>query len=193
MKLNLIIVSLIICCIYPSDAATITGRVLSKISGRPTHNSAFITIFGTNKGAAIKQNGFYTISNVEPGKKYLLEVSAWGYPKTRLEIFVQDSVTTCDIEVTTECKINKTLAINDIKQDSIKLYLAGGIVPFANSLEDNEFEHKYEIEYYEFGCTPPTFECIEEYNKVIFAYLDEKYGSIWRQDVRKDVLFLPKE
>ena len=54
----------------------------------------------------------------------------------------------------------------------------------------DKFEKKYNIEYYDFGCTPPNEECVIQYNKTIFANLDKKYGRKWRKEVRKDVIGL---
>ena len=83
----------------------------------------------------------------------------------------------------------KELAKLDIKSDSIYIFLAGGIRPKAFK-NDNDFEDKYKIHFYDFGCITPSRKCLINYNWVVFNFLETKYGKVWRKEIRKDVIGL---
>jgi hypothetical protein len=85
----------------------------------------------------------------------------------------------------------KKLANNDINNGNPFLILQGGIAPVIIST-DLEFEGKYSIYFYEYGCTDPGHKLIEEYNNVIFKYLTDQYGKKWIKEVRDDVVGLDK-
>ncbi|WP_221417950.1 hypothetical protein, partial [Fulvivirga kasyanovii] len=87
--------------------------------------------------------------------------------------------------------INKAaeLAKLDIQNGIPFLLLKGGIAPTVIGT-DPEFEKKYEIYFYEYGCTGPEHEIIIAYNEMIFDFLTMKYGKEWLKEVRKDVIGL---
>lgn len=67
----------------------------------------------------------------------------------------------------------------DLKAESLKIYLLGGIVSVIKN-EDFEFEKKHNVKYYDFGCTPPVqFKLYERYNELVFDHLIKEYGKIW--------------
>ncbi|AKD03681.1 hypothetical protein PKOR_11765 [Pontibacter korlensis] len=70
--------------------------------------------------------------------------------------------------------------------------MVGSIAPVIYK-NQHRFERKYKVQYFDFGCTPPAYECIEECNKTVFNYLDSKYGGKWRREVRPNVMFLEEE
>jgi hypothetical protein len=78
-------------------------------------------------------------------------------------------------------------AQDDVAAGRPKLLLTGGIAPLVYS-NQVKFEKKYKVEYFDFNCTSDLNECILSYNKVIFDFLDKKYGTKWRKEVRKDVI-----
>lgn len=86
-----------------------------------------------------------------------------------------------------DCDVNQFVAKEDIQNNNIRLLIIGGIVPAANTFQDNDFERKYKLKYFDYGDTPPFFDCVKKYNEVIFKFLDTKYGTQWRDSVRKDV------
>ncbi|PIY08484.1 MAG: hypothetical protein COZ18_12040 [Flexibacter sp. CG_4_10_14_3_um_filter_32_15] len=135
--------------------------------------------------------GNYEIHNLELGKMYDVKLLAgFGYDTIIKRVKLEDTVTIVNFEVEIECKYNKQKALEDIKNKEIKLLLVGSIAPLANSKADTKFERKFNIEYYDFGCTPPARECLKEYNETIFEHLEKTYGNKWREKVRKDVVFL---
>lgn len=81
------------------------------------------------------------------------------------------------------------LANDDISNGTPFLLLAGGISPVVIAT-DPEFERKYGIYFYEYGCTGPEHDYITAYNKVIFEHLTELHGKRWIKEVRKDVVGL---
>ena len=86
-----------------------------------------------------------------------------------------------------ECEVSEEIANIEIKNGQPRLLLIGGIAP-AIVLGQESFEKRFNIKYYDFGCTPPDQKCVTDYNKVVFGYLDKVYGTKWRKKVRKDVI-----
>ncbi|RZA00621.1 MAG: carboxypeptidase regulatory-like domain-containing protein [Sphingobacteriaceae bacterium] len=98
------------------------------------------------------------------------------------------SINSFDITVN-GCEVNSEVAQEDIKNNTLKLLLAGGIAPVYYEGQE-KFEKKFNINYYEYGCTPPEMKCLRGYNKETFKHLDKKYGKRWRKEVRPDVIGL---
>ena len=86
-----------------------------------------------------------------------------------------------------DCEVDQFVAEKDIQNNNIRLITIGGVVPIANTYLDNDFERKYKLKYFDYGDTPPFFDCVKKYNEVIFKFLDAKYGIQWRVNVRRDV------
>ena len=78
---------------------------------------------------------------------------------------------------------------NDLKANSIKLFLIGGISP-THVQGQEQHEKRFSFVYYDFGCLPDSEICTKEYSAKAFKYLDSKYGKLWRNFVRQDVLYL---
>lgn len=85
------------------------------------------------------------------------------------------------------CNVNAEIANLEIKQGQPRLLLIGGIVP-AIVVGQEDFEKRFNIKYYDFGCTPPDRKCVTSYNKIVFNHLDQVYGKKWRKKVRRDVI-----
>jgi hypothetical protein len=83
----------------------------------------------------------------------------------------------------------KEIAIQDISNNKIKLLLAGGIGPVIY-FDDVNFEKRYQVSYFDYGCNPPKSDVIIAYNCVIFDYLKKKYGVKWTLEVRDDIIGL---
>jgi hypothetical protein len=75
----------------------------------------------------------------------------------------------------------------DVNNNNVRLYILGGFVP-AVTEADRKFEEKYKVHFHDFGCTPPPLDYYKEYNVLAFAYLQEKYGSAWQQEIRTNIL-----
>ncbi|WP_343524922.1 hypothetical protein [Pedobacter sp.] len=74
----------------------------------------------------------------------------------------------------------------DIRKGQLKFLIHGGIASIHVKGQEI-FERKYGLEYYDFGCIAPSDINIADYNKVIAAFMDRKYGKGWRKEVRKDI------
>jgi hypothetical protein len=75
----------------------------------------------------------------------------------------------------------------DFKNKNIYLFLQGGIAPVEYTT-DKDFENKYGIYFFDFGCVPPSEKCVIEYNSQVFDYLTKKYGKKWKREIRNDVI-----
>lgn len=89
-----------------------------------------------------------------------------------------------------DCTFNRERALKDIQNKKPSLLLQGGIISVVKA-SDKDFEEKYKISFWDFGCVmSDNIECIIAYNKTIFEYLDKTFGKKWRQEIRKDVIGL---
>ena len=71
----------------------------------------------------------------------------------------------------------------DLKNNSITIYLQGGIVSVIKN-EDLVFQDKYGINYHDSGCVVVgDFEYYKMYNHHVFAYLSEKFGEGWKKEL----------
>ena len=86
-------------------------------------------------------------------------------------------------------KYNRDKALKEIKNNSPKIVIVGGIVS-AIRPGDEKFAIKYKVQFIDTGCVTEDNNCIAAYNKATFEYLDKKYGKKWRKYARKDLLGL---
>lgn len=77
----------------------------------------------------------------------------------------------------------KTNFENDLKSNSITIYLQGGIVSVIKK-EDLAFQEKYGIRYHDSGCVATRdFDYYKLYNHHVFAYLSGKFGEDWKKEL----------
>jgi len=170
----------------------LSGFVISAINNQPISN-CYVSIKGSSRGEITDSVGKFGFMNLELNRDYIFSISAIGYDVFDTSIVLTENINPeLIIKLNTNCTFNANSAKEDIRNGDPKLLIVGSIAPIANSEMDNNFEMKYGIKYYDFGCTPPADACIEEYNKTIFQYLTNKFGSEWKISVRIDVCFLEK-
>ena len=87
----------------------------------------------------------------------------------------------------TDEKEAEKMAELDIKNGNPFLLLMGGIAPVIIAT-DPDFEKKYGIYFYEFGCTRPESEIIIAYNRTVFEHLNSTKGKKWLKEIRDDVI-----
>ncbi|GGZ64868.1 FEKKY domain-containing protein [Mesonia mobilis] len=87
----------------------------------------------------------------------------------------------------TDEKEAEKMAELDIKNGNPFLLLMGGIAPTIIAT-DPQFEKKYGIYFYEFGCSGPENDIIIAYNKIVFEHLNSTKGKTWIKEVRDDVI-----
>ena len=131
--------------------------------------------------------GHFRIEYLEPNKKYIIEISAFGYGKQKFDVETKSGINNVTFELKADCEYNAERAESDWKNGMANLLLVGSIAPIANSPFDKRFEKKFGIKYFDFGSEPPIDECLKEYNQRIFELMDKKYGMKWRKKVRSDV------
>lgn len=104
-------------------------------------------------------------------------------------IIYSDMLTNSKLLFLENCENAKTIAINDINDNKVKVLIVGGIAPIEYTT-DKSFEDKYQIEFYDYGDLSAKYDCMKYYNFEIFDYLTDKYGKKWRKEIRKDVFVL---
>ncbi len=130
--------------------------------------------------------GFFKIA-VSKKNKHSLRIIGWGYKIESIIDSDKQSTHNLVLYGNVDCKVDQFVAEKDIQNNNIRLITIGGVVPIANTYLDNDFERKYKLKYFDYGDTPPFFDCVKKYNEVIFKFLDAKYGIQWRVNVRRDV------
>ena len=154
-----------------------------------TPKSATIELTPNLEIVDIDSLGNYKFENLKSGI-YKIRVINFNLKPQEFIIELKDkSITDFHLIITADCEVNKEIAEIDIENKKPRLLLIGSIAPI---IYNNQciFEKKYNIEYYDFGCLPPSEECVIQYNKTVFNYLDKKFGRKWRKEVRKDVIGL---
>lgn len=72
----------------------------------------------------------------------------------------------------------------NLNQNQKIIYVLGGIASIYTK-EDIEFEKKYNIKYYDFGCIAPTnFEEYVAKNKKVFDWLSKEFGENWQKYIK---------
>ncbi|WP_299991871.1 carboxypeptidase-like regulatory domain-containing protein [uncultured Pontibacter sp.] len=171
--------------------AFIEGRIVSGVNNKPLANVP-VYLKHSTIGTITDSLGYFKIKDVPQGNYHLI-AREFGYAETEKAISVRsEPIKDLDITLAADCRYDRTAAKGDIASGKPKLLLVGSIAPVVYK-NQHVFERKYKVEYFDFGCTPPAYECIKEYNKAIFSYLDKKYGDKWRKEVRPDVMFLKVE
>lgn len=150
--------------------------------------NAMVMIKSANKYAMTDSLGSFRFDSLAVGA-YRMLVQGFGYNKIDTLITITDSNKSLDLLLFADCEINKVTAQSDIKENKPRLLIIGGIVPTIYP-DQHLFESKYGVKYDDYGDTPPPQECVEQYNREIFEYLDKKFGKSWRKEVRKDVVGL---
>mgnify|MGYP000486181877 CR=1 FL=1 len=186
--LNLI---LILVCGISFGQTEITGKVISGISGKIPISDIYVQELITKQPLIMADSlGNFRIEYLEPNKKYIVEISVFGYGKQKFDVQTKSGINNVTFELKADCKYNAERAESDWRNGKANLLLVGSIAPTANTSSDNRFEKKFGIKYFDFGCEPPIDECLKEYNERIFELMDKKYGMKWREKVRSDVEYL---
>ncbi|MCD6010872.1 MAG: hypothetical protein K0Q79_734 [Flavipsychrobacter sp.] len=103
-----------------------------------------------------------------------------------------NSIRNIELKLETVCTVfTEDTANNDIAKGHIRLIMEPGSVMFKYSKKQKRIQKKYKLEYYWSGCYRFThYSCLKSYNRVIFSYLDNKYGAKWRTKVIDKVVGL---
>ena len=168
--------------------ANFTGTVISSIDSMQLPYAQVIlrSAVSSRYYAAITDSlGAFRIDTIVPGR-YSIRVHLIGYPPdtSQFEFEPGASVDTVVI-LRAHCKYDSALAMSDIRRGRPRILVHGGIAPLAYGPRDRALERKYRFSYKDFGDQIENpFECDEQYNRVVFRFLDSKYGTAWRDSVR---------
>ena len=169
----------------------IRGTILSELTGKKPDAEIYIQELHTRHPGTIADSlGKFRLKNLEPNQKYVLKISAFGFPTQEFEVTTNNGITNELFVLKADCEFDAEKAESDWKNGTPKLLLFGSIAPIANTKADKRFERKYNIQYYDFGDSPPAMDCLKLYNERMFELLDDKYGQQWRKKVRSDVEYL---
>lgn len=150
---------------------------------------ASVVLLPNNRITEIDSIGNYKFENLKNGIYKIMVIDYNPEPK-QFEFEINSaSVPDFNLIVNANCEVDKEIAKRDIQNDKPRLLLISGIAPWI-SQEDGKFAKKYGIQFQDFGDTPPAEECVKQYNKTIFEFLDNKFGRNWRKEVRDDVIGL---
>jgi len=167
----------------------LNGKIISAKTKQKPSEEIVITVKETKEIAFTDSLGNFTLSKLDKNRRYSLELKSFLYGKVSIEFETQsDNQIQKTFEVVANCDFDSETAKREWKNKSAKLYLIGSIAPIANSKNDKKFEKKYNLKYFDFGCTPAPFECIIEYNKEIMKLMELEYGEEWKKEIRKDVV-----
>ena len=149
---------------------------------------------GEEQNQVTSADGRFCFDNIQPSS-YELSISI--FKNYTIQSAIEAGHTDVDgLEFVSRAKsdwANKQIAEIDIKNSDPRLLLLGGSAPTIYT-NQKKFERKYKVRYYDYGCIVSVpKEKMEEYNHVVFQYLDAKYGNKWRESVRPDVLGLNKD
>ena len=165
---------------------TFTGQMLSIIDSTPLKNF----YFRVNQGELSKTDslGYFSITT----HKKKVRVSTFG-SNHGLDTILSNSHSYY-VKLYTIQHVDSTLAVFDIQQNNLQLFCGTSIAPLAPMPADKDFEKAYQTRYCIIGdFLPSSIQQMSAYNKVVANYLDNKYGTEWRTQVRPDVLGLTKK
>jgi hypothetical protein len=176
----------------PSQRTTFSGLVVDKQdnTGIPFTEIKLIISSDTLKTFA-NIDGKFNLLNVPTGE-YKIQITNLGYHKLDSIISINNNQQNQKFKLSVDISndsiyfgYSKYKAFADIKNQKMTLLLPGGFVSHQIFPKDTIFENKYQVKYISLGCIQ--FD-VKEYNLTIMNYLDNKYGNVWRKDVRKDVI-----
>ena len=127
--------------------------------------------------------GRFRFDNLKIGKYELKAKSIVYGDFDTLIILDEHSIVELKIHIKSFYDISTETAYNDISNGEPKLLCSGGII----IIDDEDIEKKYNVQYLDFGCVTPEIDSMINYNKVVFEFLDKKYGTKWRKEVRQDI------
>jgi hypothetical protein len=80
---------------------------------------------------------------------------------------------------------------NKKNTNTVWLHFPGaGMIP-RNSKIENEYYKKFHIKIGSMGCVVPLKSCSQKkYEKLVYTYLDKKYGNVWREEFPEHIKFL---
>lgn len=173
-----------------TNEKTIEGKIIISFfmtSVKPI--DSYVIIEETANIVKIDTTGHFKLTDVKSGE-IKIRIQLWGGTLTKdTTLVVQHDIKDFSYLLHFDCDVNKYKAIYDIHYGKPKLLISGGISPLVY-VGQEKFEEKYGVEYQDYGCISPVYNCMVDYNQTVFDYLDQIKGKNWRKEVREDVVGL---
>jgi hypothetical protein len=145
--------------------------------------------------------GKFEFNNLSTGQFFII-IDEIGYHRKDTTFELSDDIEDIEIRLKndtsyfgyslTEFAYNAKRAAKDTSKNNITLLLPGGEALSFITDEDKLFESKFRITFLSRGCIRMHQDNELMYNKVMFKYLNGKYGKEWGKTIRKDVIGLKK-
>lgn len=169
------------------ELTSFTGRLMSaRVSDR---HIPYVGLINNQHGISqlTNEEGYFRIDSLIVDQKYEFRVISMSYSDTISIIpsLIEDTV---EFHLYAICKYDSLRAIQDIQNATPMILLFGGIAPTALSESDLNFELNYGVKYYQSGCIHIADECMMDYHRVIFQWLDSNYGTVWREELNVEVV-----
>ena len=167
--------------------ASFKGTVLSGIDSSPVPYATLLlrADLGRTYETITDTLGGFGIDTIVPGR-YSLRVAFIGYPADTDQVELEAGASLNRVIVLrARCKFDSVVASRDIRRGHPRILLHGGIAPAGYGPREMAMERRYGFSYWDFGDqTVNPFLCDQQYNRVVFRFLDGKYGTSWRDSVR---------
>jgi hypothetical protein len=159
------------------------GTVLSSVDSSPLWGAQ--VALDLNHFGVADSLGQFAIDTI-PAGTYSLSVRAFKYHDSQRPVEIRaDTMQLGIIVLRTECRFDSTSAVRGIRQGRPKIVFNGGLAPTSLSQEDYAFERAYRVKYVILGDgDPEPAACAETNNRVVFRFLDRRFGLEWRARVR---------
>ena len=164
----------------------ISGRVVSAVTGDAIPYCQIT--YPKNRGTISDSLGFFELTDLHAGSYKIHFQTPAGVSYDTLVALREKDLIGSAWAITSACtSINRDLALSDIRNGHLKLFLQSGDPPISYSNEKH-FSKKYKVQFHDFAdLISSPFDCLVIYNRIIFQHLDEKFGRKWRKDIRPDV------
>ena len=167
----------------------IKGAVYSKVSHLQVNASIVLinNATGEEKESNFGSEGKFYFKKLQAGT-YTLKVQTGSNDHSEDTILVIKKHSLKKLKIYNDVQCfwrSAAIADSEILKGHPQLLIPGKVIVHGQDL----FEKKYGVKYEIYGCiAPDQDDCMISYNKVVFAYLDGKFGKAWRKEIRKDVV-----
>ncbi len=163
------------------------GVVISSVDSSPL-GAAYVSL--TRRGspalrASSDSLGRFSIEGLHPGL-YALVVRSIGYPPFSRDVTLSGSDTApMTVVLAARCLHDSITAVRDIARHRPRIVRGYGPPTIDLSGEEATLERRFGFTFLDLGDEVyEAAECWLQYNRVVFRYLDGRYGPAWRDSVR---------
>jgi len=166
---------------FSQTARFYKGQVFSIIDSLPLTN---FTLHVNDQMLQTDSAGFFAFSTLKSKVKLSAHSGHYAYNR-QLALRKKGSL----IKLYCIKTYDSTTALYDIEQGTLWLFCGIAFAPMAVTQMDTAFEKRYNVHYYVIGdMIPFPLRDLSAYNRVITAYLDNKFGAGWQAEARADIV-----